>query len=50
MLMCRRTQGLGLFMMGVGIGLVVSLFFSGWGIRLLLGLGSLFVGYFLSGK
>ena len=48
--MCRRTAFFGATLFGVGVGLIVSVFFAAGTWRLLLGLALLFAGYLICKK
>ena len=48
--MCRRTVFFGVTLFGIGVGLIVSVFFAAGTWRLLLGLTLLFAGYLIGKK
>lgn len=48
--MCRRKSCVGWLLMGVGAGLIVSMLLGGWFGRLVLGLGMIVLGWFLSDR
>lgn len=48
--MCRRKGCVGWLLVGLGAGLLLSLLFGGWFLRLVLGLGLIVLGWFLSDR
>ncbi len=46
--MCHRADKAGFLLMGLGIGLLLSLLFGGWFLRVVLGVGLIALGWFLS--
>ncbi|MCI5992661.1 MAG: hypothetical protein MRZ24_01345 [Clostridiales bacterium] len=46
--MCHRADKAGCLLIGLGIGILLSLLFCGWFLRVVLGLGLIALGWFLT--